>query len=159
MSNPSGVPPGMHRPAKRDVSLQGRSIPAEQRWQSGRKVQPCAGWGEGAAVGCPGKAGHAEEQVGTGRRGAGWGGDTLGWSRSCREGEGKGGEAGREDSRGGRQGSIKASDTYLSRHRARGRESGSGISSSSSSSQEERQPLANTHARWQERVRRCPCQP
>ncbi|XP_008931234.2 isthmin-1 [Manacus vitellinus] len=27
-----------------------------------------------------------------------------------------------EDSRGGRQGSIKASDTYLSRHRARGRE-------------------------------------
>lgn len=95
MSNPRGVPPETHRAAERDVLLQDRPIPGEQRWQSGRKVQPWAGWGAGAAAGCPGKAGHAEEQVGTGRRGAGWGGHAgL---------EGKGGEqGGRTAGEGGR---------------------------------------------------------
>lgn len=72
-----------------------------------------------------------------------------------RERRERGGASTGEDSRGGRQGTIKASAAHLSRHRARGRESWCGSSSGSGTRAD--RPPAHTHARWQERVRRCPC--
>lgn len=144
----------MHGPAEGDMTP-GQLCPHRAALEVTLQGAAASGMGCGWA-GCPTKQGwqrgkwHKEE-------GNGAGGSMLGCRRSCGEGEGKREGAGRgEDSRGGRQGSIKATDRHLSRLRARGRESWSGLSSRS---QEESRPLADTHARWQERVRSCPCQP
>lgn len=152
----SGAPalPGTHGPAEGDMTLQDTSahprpcraaleVVTQGAAVSGRS----AGAPQGAPQGAPAKqglrTGRSAQGAGEQRRGRG---AMLGCSGSRREGEGKGGERGRrQDSRGGRQGNIKASDTHLSRHRARGRESWSGSSSSSRSPGGE--PAAGKHAR------------
>uniref|UniRef100_H0YW66 Isthmin 1 n=1 Tax=Taeniopygia guttata TaxID=59729 RepID=H0YW66_TAEGU len=138
----------MHRPTERDV---GRADPPQPSRDRSRDARCSRVW-EGERMqqwGVLAKQGMGRSRSARGEGEQGWGEHAKPGAGAAERGKKKGG------SRGRRQGSIKASDTYLSRHRARGRESGSG----SSSSQEERQPLANTHARWQERVRRYPCQP
>lgn len=87
--------------------------------------------------------------------GSGMGGGRQAAAELRRERRERGGASTGEDSRGGRQGTIKASAAHLSRHRARGRESWCGSSSGSGTRAD--RPPAHTHARWQERVRRCPC--
>eukprot|EP00075_Anas_platyrhynchos_P019888 XP_027309141.1 isthmin-1 isoform X2 [Anas platyrhynchos] len=97
-------------------------------------------------------------QRGTAEGGAGRGGDGS-LLRELRRGRRERGGARRgEDSRGGRQGSIKASDAHLSRHRARGRESCSGSSSSGSRSRS-RSRASLSHTRTHGGRRECGAAP
>nr|XP_038033330.1 isthmin-1 isoform X2 [Anas platyrhynchos] len=99
-------------------------------------------------------------QRGTAEGGAGRGGDGS-LLRELRRGRRERGGARRgEDSRGGRQGSIKASDAHLSRHRARGRESCSGSSSSGSRSRSRSRSRASlSHTRTHGGRRECGAAP